>query len=274
MPEGLDDNKSRESRDSKPSRREFLAGITGVALNLLTSSIFANMPESPLEKYPDKRKWITLDSLFKAPEKAPEKTPEDIYIFLFELNPRDPTQERNLRNPAHTDDFIAEAGELTGNKIGKHWHVEVVYFNLEHRQWMAIGCRPTECTEDFSLDKLQRQMPGYIVNVQHITVPVKDQEKARKRFGEVLQGQPYNLAGPLETNCTDAALALGKAAGIKDATAIQHATLDELKKSPRTATFLRDWKLSSVEDVLKKRKDIIFPDEFIKIGEYIGSIQF
>jgi|GEM_PF-3252562 len=258
-------NRPGESEGDKPSRREFLAGTAGVALNLLTSSIFANTPENP-EVYPDpnKKKMTTLDVLLKIPErdKASEAS-KDVYIFLF---------ERDSRHSGD-DDLIAEAGKLVGNRIGKHWHVEVVYYNPKKQKWMAMGCRPNVCEEDFPLDQLQKDYRGYIVNVQHMTIPVENQAIARRWFEENLQGKRYSLAGPEKTNCTDAALGIGEAAGV-DVSAIKHTTRESLLVLDHTGEFKRDHLGERTVKGIVGRDKMIFPDELIKIGEYVGSIQF
>ena len=263
-------NLEGDKSDKIPNKLAY-PGPVGTALNLLALSALANMPESNLDNLlkqytnPDRKILETLDGL--------PNGPDDIYIFLFE---RDKT-------PSGMDDLIAEAGKLKGNKIGLHWHVEVVYYGKVEGEvdwkWMAMGCRPTGCTRDKPLADLQKEMRGYTVNIQHVKVPEIQRENAVIKFDKDFKGKAYSLAGQSKTNCTDAAFGLAKAAGLADETIIRSASLKELKESAGIEAFKENYlsKLDppckEVEEIMQ-RDTIIFPDEFAKIGKYVRSVKF
>ncbi|MBI4994963.1 hypothetical protein HZC21_04965 [Candidatus Peregrinibacteria bacterium] len=189
------------------------------------------------------------------------KNPEYVYLLLFEQEPYDGNK---------SDEFITEAAKLAGYN-GQYWHTEIVYFDQKKYEWMAIGCRPPTCSSDFPVYRLQYQFRGYTAAVRQLRVPLEKQAQARKWFENALQGQPYDLAGPHSTNCTDAVVGLGQKAGVLQD--IRRVTRDEFSRLPGIRAFLFKWDLPSVDSVMK-RESIIFPDELENIGRYIGTMQF
>lgn len=192
------------------------------------------------------------------------KNPELVYLLLFEQEPYD-------RN--RSDDFIAQAAQLVGYHHPLYWHAEVVYFDPNKQEWMAIGCRPPTCSSDFPIYKLMDQFRGYTAHVKQVHIPLEQQAQARKWFEENLQGQPYHLAGPRSTNCTDAAVELGKQAGVQDIQHVRRVTRDELREAFGINDFLLRWDLPSVDSVVK-RDSIIFPNALEQVGRYMGKMQF
>lgn len=263
-------NLEGDKGDKIPNRLAY-PGPMGTALNLLALSVLANMPESNLDNLlrqytnPDRKILETLDGL--------DRGLDDVYIFLFEHD----------STTLGMDDLIAEAGKLRGNKMGLHWHVEVVYYRDE--KWMAMGCRPTGCTRDKPLTELQQErgMRGYTVNIQHVKLKTSRDGKIPQRddaialFDRDFNGKSYSLAGPEKRNCTDAAFGLAKAAGLADEKIIRSVSLEELKGSADIETFkenyLKKLGYKDVEDIMQ-RDTIILPDEFAKIGKYVRSVKF
>lgn len=194
--------------------------------------------------------------------------PKSVYLLLFE-------QKDSVRKEA--DDFIADAARLAGYRAPFYWHVELVYLNPNRSgcndKWMAIGCRPPTCSSDFPVGELKEQFRGYTAAVRRLRVPLEKQDKARQWFENVLQGQPYHMAGPRSTNCTDAAVELGQQAGILDVRDVRRVTREELSRAPGAGSFLLRWDLPSVDRVMK-RESIVFPDELENVGTYMGEMQF
>ena len=123
------------------------------------------------------------------------KGPEDIYLILFENNPDD-----DLRD----DEFIAEAAESTGHYSAPfQWHVEIMYYNLDRKEWLVMGCRPPRCSMDYPVKELLQHYQQPTIRINHLKVPVKKQIEAREFFAKRFQGKTYALAGPNETNCSD-----------------------------------------------------------------------
>jgi hypothetical protein len=194
------------------------------------------------------------------------KDEEYVYLLLFENNPND----KNT-----SDDFIVDATQTMGYGHPNYWHSEVAYYDKDKEEWMAAGCRPPTCSGDFPVSQLKRDLnfKGYKVSVRQLHVPLEQREQALQWFKQHLQGQPYNLAGPLLTNCTDAVVALGQQGNVKGAQGIRYKTRDEIKNRSGIAGFLDRWKKASVDDILH-RDSIVFPDELEKVGKHIGTMQF
>lgn len=241
------------SEEPGMSRRDALRVLIGAGAALTLGCV----PQSAYAQKTDKfKQHIDFNDL--------PKNPEYVYLLLFENNPND----RNT-----SDDFIADAERVMGYDAPNYWHSEIAYFDQRTEQWMAIGCRPPKCSSDFPVDQLQRNLRGYTVAVRQLHVPMDQQVEARKWFETNLQGQPYNLAGPRSTNCTDAVVELGRHGRIKEVQGLRAKTRDEIKKRPGISGFLGRWNLSSVDDVMH-RDSIVFPDELEKAGKFIGTMQF
>lgn len=194
------------------------------------------------------------------------KNPEYVYLLLFK-------QEFSVNPERKDDDFIADAAKLAGYRGQQYWHTEIVHFDPKKHEWMAIGCRPPTCSGDFPVSQLKNQFEGYTATVRRLRVPSEKQAQAREWFEGTLQGQPYHLAGPRSTNCTDAVVGFGQEAGVQDVRNIRRVTRDEISRSPGINAFLLRWDLPSVKSVMR-RESIIFPSELENVGQYMGEMQF
>ena len=242
-----------QPEESSMSRRDALRRMLAGGAALIS----AFTPLSTHAEEPDKLKaYIDFDNL--------PKDEEYVYLLLFENNPND----RNT-----SDDFIADAAQTMGYGHPNYWHSEVAYFDQDKKEWMAVGCRPPTCSGDLPVSQLKSKFRGYKVSVRQLHVPLGQQTKARQWFEQNLQNQPYNLAGPLLTNCTDAVVALGQQGNVKEVQGIRYKTRDEIKNRQGIAGFLDRWKKASVDDILY-RDSIVFPDELEKMGKHIGTMQF
>jgi|GEM_PF-3698056 len=192
------------------------------------------------------------------------KSPEDVYLLLFRNNPND---------RRHDDDFLSDAAKTMGYDAPNYWHVEVAYFDQRSGRWMSMGCRPHECSADFPIERLKHEYSGYAVDVRQMNIPLNQQVQAREWFISNLQGRSYSLAGPSETNCSDAVIGLGQHGRIPGTESIMAYTRDQIARQPGTPELLRRYDLPSVGNLVK-RDSIVFPDEFKKVGRSVGTMQF
>jgi len=263
----MEESPSGRQDDQKMGRREAMA-LMGASL-LAACGVCSSCGATRSYREDEKPEGGTPEdfSNFIDFEWLPEG-PEDVYLFLFEQKP-------SVRDK--DDDFIADAARLAGYHDPFYWHAELVYPNPNRRgcndKWMAIGCRPQTCSSDFPVSDLMEQFRGYTATVRRLRVPLENQAQARKWFETFLQGQPYHMAGPRSTNCTDAAVGLGQQAGVLDARDVRRVTRDELSRASGVNSFLMRWDLPSVDRVMK-RESIIFPNELKDVGQYMGKMQF
>ena len=189
------------------------------------------------------------------------KGPKDIYLILFENNPDD---------VLHDDEFIAEAAEATGHYSAPfQWHVEIMYYNLDRKEWLVMGCRPPRCSMDYPVKKLLQHYRQPTIRINHLKVPVKKQIEAREFFAKRFQGETYALAGPNKTNCSDVLKELSDELGIGK---VKSFTKKELTKMPAIRKFLRRYQHETINDLLK-RDDITFPDAFENTGTKLGILR-
>ena len=188
------------------------------------------------------------------------KGPEDIYLILFENKPDD-----NLRD----DDFITDAAEAVGYTPPFQWHVEIMYYNHDHNEWLVMGCRPPQCSMDYPVKELLQHYQQPTIRINRLKVPVEKQIGARKFFAKRFQGKPYALAGPNETNCSDVPKELSDELRIGK---VKSFTKQELTKIPAIRTFLRRYRYKTINDLLK-RDNITFPDAFENTGTRLGILR-
>lgn len=235
-----------EKDPNSVSRRDFLTALTGA------TAAFLVQPAQAAEKGEDEPR-IALSAL--------PKGPEDIYIVLFENNQRD------ARND---DDFIAGAAEAVGYEVPFQWHVEIMYFSAQKREWMFMGCRPPQCSMDKPALPFLARHKTQKIRVNRLSVPVNQQKQARQFFQDQFQGQAFNLTGPSATNCADVPAALAASLGMGN---VKRMTRDQLLKIPKLREFLQKTKRTDVDGILH-RPDIIFPDEFENFGQRLGILTF
>ncbi len=240
----IDDSVKNDSPNN--GRRAFMF-LTGAV-------VFASALPSPRAEAEerDREKQVTLESL--------PKGPEDVYLLLFENNPSDERSD---------DDFIAGAAEAAGYSAPFQWHVEIMYFHPQHKEWMIMGCRPPRCSMDYPASDLLSHHRGHTVRVNHLKVSVKKQKEAREFFTRQFQGRKYALAGPSKTNCSDVPAAMSNKLGVGN---VRTFTRSQLAGLEAIREFLR--RHGSTLDEVLQRDDLIFPDAFENVGRRLGILRF
>lgn len=170
---------------------------------------------------------------------------QGVYLLLFREN-----------------NWITDLAKLVG-KPGNFWHVELVYNGY------AYGCRPPKC-EKISTEELRKRFSGHHVQIRELDEFVSI-DSGIALFMEERNNAQFDV---FYNNCTDAIwfmggrFANGHISGFTRPIVLEWTNVETAVENPKVRNYLTQNKIP-----IPHRKEILFPDEFEKLGEFVGETQ-
>jgi hypothetical protein len=145
---------------------------------------------------------------------------------------------------------------------GRFGHIEVLYGGK------SFGCRPNQCAE-IDANGLSRRFAGADYEVRSFQVDGSVDNSVRW-FRSNLEGRPYDL---ITRNCTDTVVGMYAASGDKRRIVHPVDVLKAMRQDPEALEIVLAMGDSRVKDLVNKGH-IYLPDQFEKVGTYVGRGKF